>query len=161
MKLGVCKRDRASRRPGLGRRTLQQHSLEQCHWLHHAKGHARWTTAGDSGRPEWEVGSREGTAEESPPTCRVTDEVYYLRVADHPSEPRLYTANQPVAAINGYLGSTFRIRPPSGSMRYADSLGPATTLRAPFTVGTSMRGVGLPWSSTRATVNWAASAAAA
>jgi len=36
--------------------------------------HARRASAGDSGRPGSEIGSSEGTAEESPPAGRVTDE---------------------------------------------------------------------------------------
>ena len=38
----------------------------------------------DSGRAGSEVGSGEGTAEESPPAGRVTDETDYFRLADHP-----------------------------------------------------------------------------
>jgi transposase-like protein len=47
---------------------------EQCHRLHHSKGHARWAPAGDSSRARSEVGSGEGTAEESPPGGGVMDE---------------------------------------------------------------------------------------
>jgi transposase InsO family protein len=46
---------------------LQQRSPEQCHRLHHSKGHARRASAGDSSRAGSEVGRGEGTAEESPP----------------------------------------------------------------------------------------------
>ncbi len=56
-------------------------SLEQRHRLHHAEGHARRASAGDSGRPGSEVGGGEGTAEESPPAGGVTDETDYFRFA--------------------------------------------------------------------------------
>jgi hypothetical protein len=46
---------------------LQQRSPEQCHRLHHSKGHARRASAGDSSRAGSQVGRGEGTAEESPP----------------------------------------------------------------------------------------------
>lgn len=36
-----------------------------------------------------------------------------------------------------YLGSTFRIRPPIGSIKYAQPLCPATTLLVPFVVATT------------------------
>ena len=57
--------------------------FEQCHRLHHAKGHARRASAGDSGRAGSQVGSGEGTAEELPPAGRVTDETDYFRLADN------------------------------------------------------------------------------
>ena len=38
--------------------------------------HARRASAGDSGRAGSEIGSCEGTAEESPPAGRVTDETH-------------------------------------------------------------------------------------
>jgi hypothetical protein len=66
------------------RGALQQRSSEQRHRLHHAEGHARRASAGDSGRAGSKVGSSEGTAEESPPAGRVTDETDYFRFADHP-----------------------------------------------------------------------------
>jgi hypothetical protein len=66
------------------RRALQQHPFEQRHRLHHAEGHARRASAGDSGRPGSEIGSGEGTAEESPPAGRVTDETDYFRLAGDP-----------------------------------------------------------------------------
>jgi len=49
------------------------------------KEHACRASAGDSGRPGSEIGGGEGTAEESPPAGRVTDETDYFRLADHPS----------------------------------------------------------------------------
>src|SRR5215469_9738544 len=67
------------------RRALQQRAFEQRHRLHHAKGHARRASAGDSGRAGSEVGRGEGTAEESPPAGRVTDETDCFRLADKPS----------------------------------------------------------------------------
>src|SRR5215470_1117778 len=65
------------------RRALQQRAFEQRHRLHHAKGHARRASAGDSGRAGSEVGRGEGTAEESPPAGRVTDGTDYFRFADY------------------------------------------------------------------------------
>src|SRR5438477_12467092 len=53
---------------------LQQRSPEQCHRLHHSKGHARRAPAGDSSRAGSKVGRGEGTAEESPPGGGVMDE---------------------------------------------------------------------------------------
>jgi len=44
---------------------------------HLVEGHARRASAGDSRRAGSEVGSGEGTAEESPPAGRVTDEMNY------------------------------------------------------------------------------------
>jgi hypothetical protein len=38
---------------------------------------------GDSGGPGSEIGSSEGTAEESPPAGRATDETDYFRLADN------------------------------------------------------------------------------
>ena len=70
------------------RRALQQRSFEQRHRLHHAEGHARRASAGDSGRARSEVGSGEGTAKESPPAGRVTDEMDYFRIADGPDRSR-------------------------------------------------------------------------
>jgi hypothetical protein len=64
------------------RRALQQRAFEQRHRLHHAKGHARRASAGDSGRAGSEVGRGEETAEESPPAGGVTDETDYFRLAD-------------------------------------------------------------------------------
>ena len=58
------------------------------------------------------------------------------------------------------LGSTFKICPRSGSIRYARPSPPATTLRAPLAVGTTASTTGFPLSSTRAIVNCAASCAA-
>src|SRR5215471_14377115 len=70
--------------PGRGLRgALQQRPPEQCHRLHHAKGHARRASAGDSGRAGSEVGRGEGTAEESPPAGGVTDETDYFRLGDN------------------------------------------------------------------------------
>jgi putative transposase len=68
--------------------------LEQRHWLHHAEGHARRASAGDSRRAGSEVGGGEGTAEESPPAGRVTDEMDYFRFAD----------NTPGSSNNSCLG---------------------------------------------------------
>jgi hypothetical protein len=52
--------------------------------LHHAEGHARRVSAGDSDRAGSKIGGGEGTAEESPPARRVTDETDYFRLADDP-----------------------------------------------------------------------------
>ena len=54
------------------RRALRRCPFEQCHWLHHAEGHARRPPAGDprGARPEVEGGA-EATAD-SPPASRVT-----------------------------------------------------------------------------------------
>src|SRR6516225_4567596 len=54
------------------RRALQQRASEQRHRVHHAQGHARRASAGDSGRARPEVGGSKRTAEESPPACCVT-----------------------------------------------------------------------------------------
>src|SRR5215470_4351080 len=62
---------------------LQQRSPEQCHRLHHSKGHARRALAGDSSRAGSEVGRGEGTAEESPPGGGVMDETECSRLADN------------------------------------------------------------------------------
>src|SRR5215469_18963226 len=62
---------------------LQQRSPEQCHRLHHSKGHARRASAGDSSRAGSEVGRGEGTAEESPPGGGVMDETDCSRLADN------------------------------------------------------------------------------
>jgi hypothetical protein len=64
------------------RGALQQRSFEQRHRVHHAEGHARRVSARDSGRAESEIGGSEGTAEESPPAGRATDETVYFRLAD-------------------------------------------------------------------------------
>ena len=66
------------------RRALQQRAFEQRCRLHHAEGHALRASAGDSGRAGSEVGGGAATAEGSPPACRLTDEVDYFRIADHP-----------------------------------------------------------------------------
>lgn len=55
------------------RRALQQRSSEQRHRLHHAKGHARRASGGDSGRRRLEIAGGAGTAEESPSVARVTE----------------------------------------------------------------------------------------
>src|SRR5215831_21393483 len=62
-------------------------AFEQRHRLHHAEGHARRASAGDMGRAGPEIGGGEGTAKESPPAGRVTDETDYFRSADH--SPRI------------------------------------------------------------------------
>ena len=56
------------------RRALQQRSFEQRHRLHHAEGHARRASAGDSGRAGSEAGGGAETAADSSPAGRVTDE---------------------------------------------------------------------------------------
>src|SRR6266404_4267845 len=47
------------------RRALQQRPPEQCHRLHHAEGHARWASAGDSCREGPEVGGGAKAATDS------------------------------------------------------------------------------------------------
>ena len=66
------------------RGALQQRAFEQRHRLHHAEGHARRASAGDSGRAGSEAGGGAATAAESPPAGRVTDETDYFRFADNP-----------------------------------------------------------------------------
>ena len=70
------------------RRALQQRASEQRHRVHHAKGHDRRAATGDSQGAGPKIGGGEGTAEESPPAGRVTDEADYFRVADDPGEIR-------------------------------------------------------------------------
>ena len=65
------------------RGALQQRAFEQRHRIHHAEGHARRASAGDSGRAGSEVGGGEETAADSSPAGRVTDETDYFRFADH------------------------------------------------------------------------------
>ncbi len=82
----TCPCARASGVIGYGfRGPLQRHPSEQRHRLHHAEGHARRASAGDSGRPGSEIRGGEGTAEEPPPAGRMTDETDYFRLADKPS----------------------------------------------------------------------------
>src|SRR5246500_6048563 len=47
-----------------------------------------------------------------------------VRFADHPPRTSPLHGEPTRGSDQRLLGSTFRIRPPSGSMRYADSLGP-------------------------------------
>jgi hypothetical protein len=54
------------------RGALQQRASEQRHRIHHAEGHARRASGGDSGQAGSEAGGGEGTAEESRPAGRVT-----------------------------------------------------------------------------------------
>ena len=53
------------------RGTLQQCPPEQCHWLHHAEGHARRASAGDPCGAGPEVGGGAKTAADSSPAGRV------------------------------------------------------------------------------------------
>src|SRR6266849_9004379 len=48
--------------------------------------HTRRASAGDSRRPGSEIGGGEGTAEESPPAGRVTDETNFRLADDSPTE---------------------------------------------------------------------------
>jgi len=76
----------AGRRTASGRGlrgALQQRPPEQCHRLHHSKGHARRPSAGDSSRAGSEVGRGKGTAEESPPAGGVMDETDCSWLADN------------------------------------------------------------------------------
>src|SRR5438105_6529133 len=52
--------------------TLQRYPLEQCHWLHHAEGHARRPSGGDPGGARPEVGGGAEATADSPPASRLT-----------------------------------------------------------------------------------------
>src|SRR6266700_6104472 len=56
------------------RGALQQCSFEQRHRVHHAEEHARRISSRDPGRAGSEIGGSDGTAEDSQPAGRVTDE---------------------------------------------------------------------------------------
>jgi hypothetical protein len=56
------------------RGALQQRASEQRHRIHHAEGHARRASGGDSGRAGSEAGGGAETAADSSPAGRVTDE---------------------------------------------------------------------------------------
>src|SRR5712692_9772589 len=74
--------------------SLQRHPSEQRHRLHKAEGHACRASGGDSGRPGSEIGGGEGTAEESPPAGRVTDETDYFRLADDSPTEESYLSSE-------------------------------------------------------------------
>jgi hypothetical protein len=78
--------------------------LRPCAQTRRGCDHARRASAGDSGRAGSEVGSGEGTAEESPPAGRVTDETDYLRLADYPATEEFrftYTRQNRFGHISG------------------------------------------------------------
>ncbi len=77
-------------------------------------------SAGDSGRPGSEIGGGEGTAEESPPAGRVTDETDYFRLADDPGAimwlARIETSS--AVTFSGYESrpNSFRLPMASGEV---------------------------------------------
>ncbi len=82
--------------------------LNSVHWLHRAEGHAFRASAGDSGRAGSESGGGAGTAEESPPAGRVTDETNYLPLADKPGR------THPILGQDPDTFNPIRIYPPAG-----------------------------------------------
>jgi hypothetical protein len=72
----------------MSRGASQRCPPEQCHWLHHAEGHARQPSAGDPRGARPEVGGCAEAAADSPPASRLTLNLRWTLVLDTLTRPR-------------------------------------------------------------------------